>query len=115
MKSPTSPWKPETSKVYVPDVRNAWLMSSGLVPVSIDCRTVPDGSLMVRMKSVEPPGMPSTVARIDVPAVALNGIVATGAAPVISPVVSSSVAPRVTGGAAMMAPVPFMIAADLRW
>jgi hypothetical protein len=45
------------------------------------------------MKSVEPPGMPSTVARMVCPAVPANGIVAIGAAAVISPVVSTSVAP----------------------
>jgi hypothetical protein len=50
--------------------------------------------------------MPSTVARTDVPAVALNGILATGLAAVISPVVSSSVAPSVRSGGAVMAPRP---------
>ena len=53
---------------------SAWLMISGLVPVSIVCRTVPAGSLMARMKSVEPDGMPLTVARMLCPAVPVNGI-----------------------------------------
>ena len=49
------------------------------------------------MKSVEPDGMPSTVARMLCPAVPVNGIEATGAAAVISPVVLISGGPRVTG------------------
>ena len=76
--------------MYVPAVVNVRLMNSGLVPVSTVCRIVPVGSLSVRMKSVEAAGMPSTVARTDCPAVAVNGILATGCAAVISPVVSSS-------------------------
>ena len=76
--------------MYVPAVVNVWLTNSGLVPVSIDCRTVPAGSLRVRMKSVEPDGIPSTVARMVCPAAPVNGIEATGCAAVISPVVSSS-------------------------
>ena len=67
------------------------------------------------MKSVEPDGMPSTVARTACPAVAVNGIAATGCAAVISPVVSTSGAPSWTAGAAPMAFVPDMIACDLRW
>ena len=67
------------------------------------------------MKSVEPDGMPSTVARTDCPAVAVNGIVASGAASVISPVVSNSGVPSWTSGAEPMALVPLMIACDLRW
>ena len=66
------------------------------------------------MKSVEPPGMPSTVARMAWPAVPVNGMLATGCAAVISPVVSISGAPRTTGGAEPMAFVPAMIACDLR-
>ena len=38
VKSPRSPWKPETSNVYVPAVVNVRLMNSGLVPVSIGCQ-----------------------------------------------------------------------------
>ncbi len=67
------------------------------------------------MKSVEPPGMPSTVAKIRWPAVPLNGIEATGAAAVISPVDSTSGAPYWAGGAVPMPPVPDRIACDLRW
>jgi peptide/nickel transport system permease protein len=33
---------------------SVWVMTSGLVPVSISCRMVPAGFLRVRMKSVEP-------------------------------------------------------------
>ena len=62
-----------------------------------------------------PDGMPSTVARRDCPAVAVNGIVATGAAAVISPVVSSSGAPRLDGRSRADGVVPDMIACDLRW
>ena len=67
------------------------------------------------MKSVEPDGIPSTVARTDCPAVPVNGIEATGCAAVISPVVSISGAPSAAGGAVPMAAVPDMIACDLRW
>jgi hypothetical protein len=70
---------------------------------------------MARMKSVEPPGIPLTIARMLCPAVPVNGIEATGCAAVISPVVSISSGPSVTGGVEPMAVVPFMIACDLRW
>ena len=93
MKSPRAPWKPKISKVYVPAVVSVRLMTSGLVPVSTVCRMVPAGSLMARMKSVEPDGIPSTVARTVCPAVAVNGMLATGCAAVISPVVSITGAP----------------------
>ena len=86
VKSPRSPSKPRTSNVYVP-AASVWVMISGLVPVSIDCSTVPAGSLTTKMKSVEPPGMPFTVARIVCPAVPVYGMLATGCAAVISPVV----------------------------
>src|ERR1700754_2791560 len=115
VKSPRSPWKPKTSKVYVPAVVNVRLMTSGLVPVSIVVKIAPLGSLSLKMKSVEPDGIPSTVATTDCPAVAVNGIAATGAAAVISPVVSTTGSPRTGGGAEPMAPVPNMIADDLRW
>ncbi len=45
------------------------------------------------MKSVEPDGIASTIARIVCPAVPVNGIFATGCAAVISPVVSISGSP----------------------
>ncbi len=115
VKSPRSPSKPEISKVYVPAVASVRLMNSGLVPVSTVCRVVPAGSLMARMKSVEVDGTPSTVARMTCPAVAVNGMLATGCAAVISPVVSISGAPKVAAGATPMPAVPFMIACDLRW
>ena len=81
--------------MYVPVVgRFRLVMNSGLVPVSIGPpMTWPAGFLSVKMKSVEPPGMPSTVAKIRWPAVPLNGIEATGAAAVISPVDSTIGAP----------------------
>ena len=113
VKSPRSPWKPETSKLYVPAVDSVRVMNSGLVPVSTSCRTVPAGSLSVRMKSVEPDGIASTVARMVCPAVPVNGIVATGCAAVISPVVSSTGAPN--PGTEPMSLVPAMIACALRW
>ena len=43
---------------------NVRLMNSGLVPVSTVVSVAPLGSLRVRMKSVEPDGIPSTVARM---------------------------------------------------
>ena len=67
------------------------------------------------MKSVAPDGMASTVVSRVCPAVAVNGMLATGAAAVISPVVSRSGAPVVAAGAVPMAFVPYMIACDLRW
>ena len=67
------------------------------------------------MKSVEPDGMASTVARMLCPAVPVNGILAIGAAAVISPVVSSSGGAERAAGAEPMAAVPDMIACDLRW
>ena len=54
------------------------------------------------MKSVEPDGIPSTVARRAWPAVTVNGMLATGAAAVISPVVLSSGAPTWAAGAVPM-------------
>ena len=77
----------------MPEVASDWVRNSGLVPVSIVCRTVPDGSLRARMKSVEPPGMPLTVARMVWPAVPANGMLATGVAAVISPVELNSGVP----------------------
>ena len=90
-------------------------MISGLVPVSIDCSRTPLGSLMLKMKSVEPLGMPFTVARMVCPAVPVYGMLATGCAAVISPVVEKMTGPSVVGGVAPMPVVPFMVACDLRW
>ena len=72
------------------------------------------GCLSLRMKSVEPDGMPSTVARRFCPTVAVNGIEATGCAAVISPVLSTSGAPS-AAGVTPIALAPDMIACDLRW
>ena len=58
----------------MPLVANTWVMVSGLVPVSIDLEDVAAGSLMVKMKSVEPPGIPLTIARYCTPASPVNGI-----------------------------------------
>src|SRR5262249_42531895 len=82
--------------------------------VSTDVRTVPDGSLSVRTRSVEPDGIASTVARTDCPAVAVNGMLATGAAAVISPVVLTSVSVRPAGVPPIGSP-PDIVACDLRW
>ena len=67
------------------------------------------------MKSVSPDGLASTVARICWPAVAVNGMRATGAADVISPSELKIGAPIVALGAVPMAFVPYRIADDLRW
>ena len=90
-------------------------MNSGVNPVSTVCTIVPAGSRSRRMRSVSPDGIPSTTAAMDWPAVAVNGIASTSVGPVISPVVSISGAPSTAGGAEPIAPVPNMIACDLRW
>ena len=93
VKSPRSPAKPEISKLYVPAAGSVCTTTSGLVPVSTCWMTFPAGSLSVRMKSVDPEGIASTIARIVCPAVPVNGSLAIGCAAVISPVVSISGSP----------------------
>ena len=99
----------------VPLVANTWVMVSGLVPVSITWRTLPAGSLMVKMKSVEPPGIPLTIARYCTPASPVNGIEATGCAAVISPVLFASRGPKAAVAVEPIPAVPFMVACALRW
>ena len=51
--------------------------------MSTVCRVVPAGSLRARMKPVSPDEIASTVASTSCPAVAVNGMLATGCAAVI--------------------------------
>ena len=68
------------------------------------------------MKSVEPHGTPSTVARMRCPAVPLNGIEATGArGRDLARGVERAGRRGWTAGAEPMPVVPDMIACDLRW